>query len=268
MSSILWLIFLCHMQWGEFRFMYKLCGENQCSRRNLGHVFPFVSHTYSAFKFFMWTQQFWNPKHPDMGWIGEFYRRCDKENPAWFGSIFTLIEATDPPKPLFIANGQTRKCIQKLLLCLCGNLYNFSQFFCFLFVFWENFTLQLINLKSEQDSKTFALWRIVHRPNPEEHWLQPCFSCRASACASVSQHAALLSCRLHSTKTFVSELYFQPEPTFAPQTRQLQGLCLTFGKEFAAQHIIKNFASRPFSPNAFPFTSIFILNAPMQLQDI
>lgn len=129
MSFIPWLIFLCHMQWGEFRFMYKLCGENQCSRRNLGHVFPFVSHTYSAFKFFMWTQQFWNPKLPDMGWIGEFYRRCDKENPAWFGSIFTLIEATDPPKPLFIANGQARKCIQKLLLCLCGNLYNFSHFF-------------------------------------------------------------------------------------------------------------------------------------------
>lgn len=142
------------------------------------------------------------------------------------------------------------------------------NFFCSLFVFWENFTLQLINLKSEQDSKTFALRRIVQRPNPEEHWLQPCFSCRASACASVSQHAALLSCRLHSTKTFVSELYFQPEPTFAPQTRQLQGLCLTFGKEFAAQHIIKKFASRPFSPNAFPFTSILILNAPMQLQDI
>lgn len=82
-----------------------------------------------AFEFFMWTQQFWNPKHPDMGWRGTFYRRYDKESPAWLGSIFTLIEAIDPPQPLFITKGQARKCIQKLLFCLCGNLYNVSQFF-------------------------------------------------------------------------------------------------------------------------------------------
>lgn len=143
-----WLIFFCDMQWGEFRFVYKHVVRASIPEETWNTPFKLCPVPNFAFKFFRWTLKFWNPKHPAMAWIGKFYRRYAKEIPAWLGSIFTLIGATYPHKPIFITDGQTKKSTQKLFLPMWQPLSFLPILFCSLFVFWGNFTLWLISLKS------------------------------------------------------------------------------------------------------------------------
>lgn len=88
-----------------------------------------------AFKFLPWTQLFFNPKHPEMGWISYFYRILPTQGwqgePSMMGFyIHTDLSHRSQQKViLFITHGQAKQTYSEISLCLCGAFYHFSQFF-------------------------------------------------------------------------------------------------------------------------------------------
>lgn len=222
MSLISWLMFLWDMQWGEFRFMYKHVVRTSIPEETWNLPFQLSPILNLTFEFFMWNQKFWNPKHPDMGWIGNFYRKDAKENSTWLGSISKLIWATYPPKPIFITDGQTNKCTQKLFFAYAVTFIISPSYFCSLFVFWGNLCTNPI-LRSSGSSPAPAA-----EPQPVP------VSPNSSALLQASFYQDLCHWALFSTRTNLSS------------TDKATSGSLTFDKRICCSAHYKKFCQQTF----------------------
>lgn len=266
MSFTSWLVFLYDMQWGEFRFMHKRVVGTSIPEETWNTPFQLSSVPNFAFEFFMWTQKFWNPKHPDMGWIGKFFRRDAKDKPAWLGSTSTLTGATYPPKIYYRRSDQKKESYSEAFLCLCGNIYNFSQFF------WLSICLLREFYAPIDQSEVRRLQAICPLENCAQTQVWGALAAAPLQLQSPSLGQCLpthSSALLQASQDFCQWALFSSRTNLSSTDKATSG-SLIFDKEFAPQHVIKNFISRPSSPNAFhcrAHRSIFTLNAPMK-QDI
>lgn len=130
-SFILLLIFRLICSGKNSEFIYKHVVRTRAltqTWKTSFHLFPTPNF---AFKFLPRTQQFLNPKHPEMGWEINFTEYCLQGEPSMTGSYIHIdLSHRSQQKVIpFITQGQAKQTYSDISLCLCGAFYHFSQFF-------------------------------------------------------------------------------------------------------------------------------------------